>query len=399
MKGWKEAYTPKRKEGGEEVWERTYHLLTPLFGGGVEPKTKDPVTVVRATEVRGQLRFFWRAIRGWRAEGSLDKLRDLEAEIFGSTDRSSPLVVFLKTEKEGESKHVFVDQPGKSFPKAQPIGVPLTGKHIGVPLTGKHEVAHPYLAFPLQKNKQDPKNYPVQVGVVFRLTLRFPKELLEEVEAALWAWETFGGIGARTRRGFGAIAREGSSPPKEEEIRERLRRYSRPAGWPEGVPHLTPRSLVRVVPLSWREVAERYQKFRQDRTGQGGRPGKNRWPEPDALRRLLTRRAPQASLDKFPRGQFGLPIIFHFRDKTLPNSTLKGAEAERLASPLLFRPLAEKMVLVAVLEAPRVPKGGAVLEWEKQRVKVDVFLTPEEAKRIPKLAGKTDPIRAFVESL
>ncbi len=381
MKGWQEAYTPRRKEGQEVVWERTYRLLTPLFGGGVEPKTKDPVTVVRATEVRGQLRFFWRAVRGWQAEGSLDRLRDLEAKVFGSTERSSPLVVFLKTEKEGETKHVFVDQPGKGFPKAQP------------------EVAHPYLAFPLQRNNQDPKNYPVQVGVVFRLTLRFPKELIEEVEAALWAWETFGGIGARTRRGFGAIAREGSSPPKEEEIRERLRRYSRPAGWPEGVPHLTPGSLVRVVPLSWREVAERYQKFRQDRTGQGGRPGKNRWPEPDALRRLLTQRAPQASPDKFPRGQFGLPIIFHFKDKTLPNTTLKGAKDERLASPLLFRPLAEKMVLVAVLEAPRVPKGGVVLEWKKQRVKVDVFLTPEEAKRIPKLAGKTDPIRAFVQSL
>ena len=381
MRAWQEAYTPKRKEGGEVVWERTYRLLTPLFGGGVKPKEMDPVTVVRATEVRGQLRFFWRAVRGWQAEGSLDRLRELEARIFGSTERSSPLVVFLETKERGQSKDAFVDQPGKRFPKPQP------------------NVAHPYLAFPLQRTNQDPKNYPVQVGVVFRLTLRFPKELREEVEAALWAWETFGGIGARTRRGFGAIAREGSSPPKEAEIRERLRRYSRSTGWPEGVPHLTPESLVRVVNLSWREVAERYQGFRQDRTGQGSRRGKNRWPEPDALRSLLVQRGPQDPLIKFPRGQFGLPIVFHFKDKILPNSTLKGAEAERLASPLLFRPLAERSVVVAVLEAPRAPEGGVVLEWEKGRVKVDVFLTPEEAKRIPKLGGQTDPIRAFVESL
>lgn len=339
MRAWQEAYTPKRKEGGEVVWERTYRLLTPLFGGGVKPKEMDPVTVVRATEVRGQLRFFWRAVRGWQAEGSLDRLRELEARIFGSTERSSPLVVFLETEEKGQSKDAFVDQPGKTFPKPQP------------------NVAHPYLAFPLQRTSQDPKNYPVQVGVVFRLTLRFPKELREEVEAALWAWETFGGIGARTRRGFGAIAREGSSPPKEAEIRERLRRYSRPTGWPEGVPHLTPGSLVRVVNLSWREVAERYQGFRQDRTGQGSRPGKNRWPEPDALRSLLVQRGPQDPLIKFPRGQFGLPIDFQF-DKILPKSTLKGAEAERLASPLLFRPLAERSVVVAVLEAPRAPEGG-----------------------------------------
>lgn len=262
MKVWPEAYTLKREEGEEEVWERTYRLLTPLFGGGVEPKTPDPVTVVRAAEVRGQLRFFWRAIRGWRAEGSLDRLRELEAEVFGSTERPSPLVVFLETEEEGRSEDVFVDQPGKSFPKPRP------------------EIAHPYLAFPLQR-RQDPKNYPVRVGVVFRLTLRFPKDLREEVEAALWAWETFGGLGGRTRRGFGAIARKDAPPPKGEEIREKLKRYSRFAGWPEGVPHLTPGSLVRVVPLSWSEVARQYQSFRQDRAGQKGR-GRNRWPEPDA---------------------------------------------------------------------------------------------------------------------
>lgn len=177
----------------------------------MEPKTPDPVTVVRAAEVRGQLRFFWRAIRGWRAEGSLDRLRGLEAKVFGSTERPSPLVVFLETEEEGRSEDVFVDRPGKSFPKPRP------------------EIAHPYLAFPLQR-RQDPKNYPVRVGVVFRLTLRFPKGLREEVEAALWAWETFGSLGGRTRRGFGAIARKDAPPPKEEEIREKLKRYSRFAG-------------------------------------------------------------------------------------------------------------------------------------------------------------------------
>ncbi len=32
---------------------RRYKVITPLFGGGVEPGTADPITIVRATEVRG----------------------------------------------------------------------------------------------------------------------------------------------------------------------------------------------------------------------------------------------------------------------------------------------------------------------------------------------------------
>ena len=75
-RAFREAFSPRRKEEGEVLvrrdgarvlaWERTYTLLTPLFGGGVEPREADPVSVVRATAVRGHLRFWWRAVRGWR---------------------------------------------------------------------------------------------------------------------------------------------------------------------------------------------------------------------------------------------------------------------------------------------------------------------------------------------
>ena len=39
---------------------RTYTLITPLFGGGVEPRAPDPVTVIRGASIRGHLRFWWR---------------------------------------------------------------------------------------------------------------------------------------------------------------------------------------------------------------------------------------------------------------------------------------------------------------------------------------------------
>ncbi|AEB12639.1 type III-B CRISPR module RAMP protein Cmr1 [Marinithermus hydrothermalis] len=407
-KEYTDAFAPRRREveGGLVrhdgvrilTWERTYRLLTPLFGGGVEPRHADPLTAVRASEVRGQLRFWWRAVRGWQAQGSLKRLLALESRLFGSAGEggASPLLVEVEPLEKGKEAHPFEDQPGRGFPRA------------------RRDVAHPYLAFPLQRTKQDSKNYPVRRGVRFRLRLRFPErvgdlDVKEELEAALWAWETFGGIGARTRRGFGALMREGSRPLGEAEIREKLRAYAREAGWPEGVPHLTPASLVRVVPLSWREVAEAYQAFRQSRReGQGrNRPGRSHWPEPDEVRRRTEQYAfhhkPQHPVRKFPRAQFGLPIIFHFKDREVhPDATLKPQAADRLASPLIFRPLAEKACVVAVLEAPRTPPGGVVLEWKGRECGVETRLSPEEAEKIEPLrarGGEPDPLRAFVMHL
>jgi len=399
VRAFEEGFAPRRREEGGALlrrdgarvltWERTYTLLTPLFGGGVEPREADPVSVVRATEVRGHLRFWWRALRGWQAKGSLEELRKLESALFGSAREggASPVAVEVEILKSGQ------DVPGKKSPQAHP------------------EVAHPYLAFPLRRTQQDSRNYPVRVGVSFRLRLRFPEKVgdldfREELEAALWAWETFGGIGGRTRRGFGALLREGSGPPGEGEIREGLRRYSRQGGWPEGVPHLTPESLVRVVPLSWKELAERYQAFRQARPGGSPKsPGRSLWPEPDEVRRLTGRHAahhaPRHPVPKFPRGQFGLPIIFHFKDKgDPPDTTLKLPEAERRASPLLFRPLAERLSVVAVLEGVRFPGKKLLLESKQGRTwEVDPWLTPEEARQIHPLRGQVDPVRTFVESL
>ncbi|APD10329.1 MULTISPECIES: type III-B CRISPR module RAMP protein Cmr1 [Thermus] len=409
MKAFRPEFGPRRRvEGGNLlrrdgvpvlVWERTYSLLTPLFGGGVEPREADPITVVRATEVRGQLRFWWRALRGWQAKGKLEELWRLESLLFGCAGEggASPLSLEVEALERGEEVYPFEDRPGRGFPQPRP------------------EVAHPYLAFPLRRTKEDPRNYPVRQGVRFRLRLRFPERLeginlAEELEAALWAWETFGGIGARTRRGFGALVREGAELPTEEAIRQGLRQYSRTEGWPEGVPHLTPESLLRVVPRSWREVAEAYQSFRQRRKpGGGGRPGRSLWPEPDAVRRRVKGwspgHEPRHPVDKFPRGQFGLPIIFHFKDKgDPPDTTLKPAleGTDRRASPLLIRPLAQNRTVVAVLEGRRVPPGGVVLAGGKgaaTQVPVDVTLTPAEAEKIPPLAGETDPIRAFVKTL
>ncbi len=371
---------------------RTYRLVTPLFGGGVEHRRADPVITVRPSEIKGQLRFWWRAVRGWRGKGNLSKLLESEEEIWGGVSKSksaSKVTLRVKVLDSGRAEEPFVRVPGKKFPK------------------NKHHIAPGYFAFPLQPTKEDPTIYPVRVGVRFELALSLPSAYEEEVRAALWAWETFGGIGARTRRGFGAVVPEDFNPPSIEQIRHRLSDLIEDDAWPDGVPHLRPESPFFLYPGSWQNLAEAYKNFRQWRNGQRGR---SKWPEPDEIRRITRKNSPghepRHPVHKFPRGRFGLPIVFHFKDDKKgdpPDTTLKGQGFERLASPLGFKPFGEKgPVLVYVLEDNRKLPGPYILDtpWGPKPASVD--LTPEEASLIEPLAaagGETDPVLAFIEWL
>src|SRR5438876_6898572 len=70
--------------------KRKYELITPLYGGGVTTNEDDPtitnrtdpITVIRATEIRGQLRFWWRAMRGAQSENDSD-LKKREDALWG----------------------------------------------------------------------------------------------------------------------------------------------------------------------------------------------------------------------------------------------------------------------------------------------------------------------------
>ena len=106
----------------------------------------------------------------------------------------------------------------------------------------------------------------VQDNISFRLIITFPKsierknntetvteEIAPEIEAALWAWETIGGVGARTRRGFGALKcmrliengqekkldEVPAQPPQAQEwLQSKLNLHRVEGTWPKHVPHL-----------------------------------------------------------------------------------------------------------------------------------------------------------------
>jgi CRISPR-associated protein Cmr1 len=337
----------------------------------------------------------------------------------------------------------------KKIKQDQPFEV-ITEDRAGPARRPKHRVrprrdsaCHPYVSFPLQPESKevraDMETKATLAGVGFTLTVTFPKDQRQDVEAALWAWETFGGLGARTRRGFGAlqclsITEDGRDlpvelPPCEPQaarqwIVSRLKQYVQGDRWPAGVPHLSPNmGLCITGPTNlgqnpaveaWRYLIDRLKAFRQMRKGGGsGRPGRSEWPEPDAIRQIYrihsgaggvpVRSSSPPGKHVFPRAQFGLPIIFHFKDEDLPDVELKGKQHDRLASRLILRPLmcqnGRALGLAAVLEGPGRPPGGLVLKLKEEYIEVSDVVAPEQAAQIPPLNGQPDVLRRFLQFL
>jgi CRISPR-associated protein Cmr1 len=439
------------------VQTREYRLITPLFGGGVRPGEADPVTTVRGATVRGQLRFWWRAARGGHYRGDLAAMKAAEALLWGAAsaaDGGGPsLVEVAVVQLRGSRPFTAVDRRGSAQGRdGQPI-------NIGHPTS-----ADSYAAFPLA----DKPGSVVLENVAFRLTLAHPARWpaprvgpaqfagtpAEEVAAALWAWETFGGVGARTRRGFGALqcvqvdgappagAPAGDAAALAAWLRSGLAAHVVDGAWPPDVPHLARDMELRVVelpggrdPLSqWRQLIDRLKAFRQqrplNRLVENGRPitrpGRNHWPEQDEVRRITRRRSPRhrgvvSAVRKFPRAAFGLPLIIQYkRDDQRDgdpggNNTVVGlvrehgreVKVDRLASPLILRPLAGAggaAGLAALLRGSRLP-DQLVLEHRGGRDPVEWRLTPEEAAAIttpdgrPLLGAETDVLLAFLNTL
>ena len=388
---------------------REYELITPLFGGGTETQKADPVSVIRVPSIRGQLRFWWRAIRGGQFS-SIAEMKKIEDLIWGSTETPSAVIIELKTVEEAKSTN-------------EKHKIPFTvEKYQNRRGEDKYTVRNspkiaPYATFPLLPDKNQRKqagwtSAPVRIGLKFKIEIRHPEtvpvkngkeiDLNDEVSATLWAWETFGGIGARTRRGFGAI-RLCSVDGKEntllsfdalkQDVEKKFNKHFANERSFVGVPQLSRESLPKVFDLteqvnkeikervrqaqgeghqlqpikadyieeSWKYLIKRLSEFRQQRNPgtQRNRPGRSKWPEPERIRELTGQRYNQPpnhhqpiepKLEEFPRAAFGLPIVFQFQQASGRNpndgnsdprkTILQPTDHERLSSPLILRPLA-----------------------------------------------------------
>ena len=162
----------------DEGWSMrvTLETVTPLFLGGADPRGEPEL---RAASIRGALRFWLRALLGGViGDGKLDELRRAEAAVFGSTDTgASPVVVQITGNVQHASYRPLPHNPRKTF----------TFRGI-------------------------------KPGEIFSLELipRRPHESVSPIVVSTTAlWLLLGGVGKRSRRGFGTL-----------QIRDRVESFS-----------------------------------------------------------------------------------------------------------------------------------------------------------------------------
>jgi CRISPR-associated protein Cmr1 len=350
-------------------------LITPLFGGGVEAGQPDPSFPIRGSSIRGQLQFWWRATCGARFS-TRNELFNRHKEVWGTTERASPVTVEVR-DVQSPSARACAKYTWNQQARHGQGGSQLSWE----PPFKDTEL--PYVLFPFQgqaSRTQAPDAKPEECPALFienssfTLRVRFPEVIQQDVHTAVWAWVNFGGLGARTRRGCGALFSPELAPESFSNLQEWVRAVAGlvPAvqrEWPTFPSDFLSNTEVQTPMEVWKRLASFWKYFRQ---GEGFarnprtlpyRPGRSRYPEPETIREVSGSGANRAQsghsrlshipADAFPRAELGLPIVFHFQgrgeppgsshvpDPTLyPESAPDGTPRDRMASPLILKPLA-----------------------------------------------------------
>jgi len=359
------------RAGRAPLFDLEVSIVTPLFGGSATPAVTDPLQPVRAASVRGHLRFWWRACRG-SAYRSADELFQAEERIWGSTTTPSRLLLTIDTLDAGQEVACATYKPkGDGAVESRPTWRPNYPGYALFPFQGKVEwgqqVVPPALA---------------REGVRFRLRIDLapfsPGEALarddfEGIEAALWAWLTFGGVGGRTRRGCGSLycAAPAFAPSRlsGDWLRQLATRHLAASERRLPIPVLNGAWFALGQPSSpmgsWATAVGVMQRFRQVPNGREALK-RSRWPEADSVRRATGRGTSGGANNYYPRADLGLPIVFHFiqprrgsgKPEEPSDATLQGSgeAATRMASPFILKPLAlsrdQAVPLVLRLNAP-----------------------------------------------
>jgi CRISPR-associated protein Cmr1 len=387
------APRPRRTTRGGELREIAVSLVTttPILGGATTTRNVDEVDVIRAPSIRGQLRFWWRAVHGHGC-GAPEDLAAREAEIWGGIPR------------EGS------DEGRRSAVEVRVSDVRGAAKD-GSDVSFGHPAA--YALWPARETRgknATPAAPRYQAGLRFTLTLRVERGHEDQVQRALRAWILFGGYGGRARRGCGSLTVVGEEQSgvwlPRAATAEGLRALMGPAkGEPGDLPLLRGAALcvgeaARTGEAAWHVALGWLKDFRQAQPpspradlaasfarvrGDGRRPGRSNWPEADKVRILEQQWPPEHEPrhdedPAWPRASFGLPILGRFQSKSRDGGEYRPPEPrgfelgwtrpgetdlhDRLASPLILKamPLATGLFVPVALWLFRAyPKDGRVV--------------------------------------
>jgi len=311
--------------------EADFRVVTPLFMGGADPKIPE----LRVPGIKGTLRFWWRAQAYSSPKGGLKAIKELEGQIFGSTKHGQSRVVMEITQKKQEpNSDIF--------------------------FRGRNGLM--YLGYgPIEKGNLDRKYLkpPIDATLNIRIITKDEddralgdSEIAEKISRALIAMGLFGGLGSRSRRGFGSfnildLRRDGKSILKRsssvEDLKEQIRTFLNEIKCFNDLPEYTAFSSETAIyvyrdefidPL---ELLDRIGRMMLEyRVGVRGHPSKFK---PDTE---LAKKALYQQVDRHPdRIFFGLPHNYHFPKlqqtlDVIPVSPNKDRSHDRRASPLFI---------------------------------------------------------------
>jgi CRISPR-associated protein Cmr1 len=181
--------------------EYTLKVISPMFSNGADPKARESLEV-RAASVRGQLRYWLRAIIGAQ---NAEQLWREESEVFGTTELGSKVAV--RVYRSAEDKQ-YVDK-SKMLPH-------------------KDSERERSPSWAIQPNSQ------VSLELVAR-----KGALPERALHALHLWSLLGGLGKRSRRMFGAFKLSGGDAP----------RYNSPDELANAIKQTLNKAIVQVSPM------------------------------------------------------------------------------------------------------------------------------------------------------
>lgn len=420
--------TPRRVagRGGPELEQLEVRLkvVTPVLGGSYRTRAVDEIDVIRVPSLRGQLRFWWRALYSPRWPSPAD-LHTQESAIWGRAADETGGRSGVKTRVEIESTSSVVE--------SDPMKAPGT-----------------YALWPARAPRGEGNHTPrYEPGIVFKLTIEVPAAYANEVRNALRAWILFGGYGSRTRRGLGTLTVVGDSGPwlPLAATREALAEcFGQDVFTSTGQDRCDTARLsgaalhvgaaAQQAEAAWTEALGWLSEFRQgvkgpdrERAREPGdgkipanRPSVSNWPEADKLRRLAERETshqPRYNDDPaWPRAGFGLPILGRFQtngrhgeryDEPSPFEltwrTSGGESHARLASPLIVKalPLQNGTFVPCALWLDRAyPRMGEVVEktlGDRSAAPFDRLLGNGDTALFSALDGKSSLRQAFLDWL
>ena len=411
----------------------TFELITPAYAGSAEQADTDGL---RPPTLKALLRFWWRTLH---PELSSNELFERESQLFGSATTGQGLRVVpsgpIKENEEVPAKY----EPGEKIRKNNNL-IP----NATFPLF--------YMAYGTQGDNNTSPRKRTRAGSTYSYRLisksNCSTEEWHEIISALWLLTTFGGIGTRSRRGFGSL-----------QVKEIKSIGTSPLGKWEGLPDITvcantsavhntlqlglnalfptkytsepehtafsSASKIVVGPsaATWEEAliaaGKTYYQLRR-LLGTSFRHTQNGEPVGEDFRRIVSYRAtvPTAPRNPYTFGaSFGLPHNYQFSDRWKPALEVftpediqqrKDKGSARRASPLMFRiiKLANRHYVPIILWLPsrflpsdyqvRFVNGRRTSELQPRKVNIIAALFYPKTQLDGWVDNVKQPVRDFV---